>query len=161
MILGAISERAPARPVPAPAPKISPRQSVQIPAWVILGGVALAIGIGVALDRNLARGRSLIPNPGRRLPRNPRSAYRAFHWGRGADRVARVQVAPRPRQLVQLGTLESVTYSTRKGADATTDYVHDFGKRGQGKPRLAYDAQGRALHIVGGRYRVEGRGIVH
>lgn len=93
------------------------------------------------------------------LPRNPRKAYKAFHWGNEPDRVREVDVPETPRDLVELGDLQSVTYATNKGGEEA-DYFHDFGKRGRRRPTLAYDPDGRGLHIVGGAYTVEDRGIV-
>jgi hypothetical protein len=119
---------------------------------VLLAAAAGYTAAGV-LDR---RRRKVRGNP---LPRDPADAYTAFHWGRKPDRVRRVNVPPTPRQLVELGELASVTYATRKGSE-DADYMHDFGRSGRGRPRLAYDPRSRRLHIIGGAYTVEDRGIV-
>lgn len=87
-------------------------------------------------------------------------AYEGFHWGRKARRIVRVRPSAPPRELVKLGRLEAVTYSTRKGAEPFAHYEHAFGEEGGRKPVLAMDARNRRLHIVGGSYRVEDRGIV-
>jgi hypothetical protein len=71
-----------------------------------------------------------------------------------------VRVSDIPAKLVQLGTLEAVTYSTRKGGERLADYIHRFGEEGGKKPTLAADPSSRKLHIVGGSYKIEPRGIV-
>jgi hypothetical protein len=86
--------------------------------------------------------------------------YEGFHWGRPARRRSSVELPPRPRELVELGTLEAITYGTRKGSEGLQHYEHAFGETGRAKPRLAMDARTKRLHIVGGGYDVEDRGIV-
>jgi hypothetical protein len=134
---------------PVPPPSVAPKTRSWL-LWVLGGAATLGV---IALVKKQKRRTSANPS----LPRDAKKAYKAFHWGREADRVGAVQVAPRPRELVKLGTLENVTYSARKGSDPDTDYVHAFGP---GKPTLAYDPRAKKLHVVGGRYRVEARGIV-
>lgn len=85
--------------------------------------------------------------------------YRDFHWGRESQRHRRVRLPPRPRRLVQLGTVESITYAAKKG-DTDAYWQHAFGEEGGTKPTLAVDPRSNRLHFVGGDYRVEGRGIV-
>jgi len=88
--------------------------------------------------------------------------FRGFHWGRSSRRTLRARPSPRPRSLVKLGQLEAVTYSTRKGhgARAFAHWEHEFGEEGGRKPTLAVDPSNKRLHIVGGDYQVEDRGIV-
>jgi putative peptidoglycan binding protein len=86
--------------------------------------------------------------------------YKRFHWGRRPTRTKRAKLSPTPRRLVELGSLEAVTYAARKGAEGLVDYVHSFGEEGGKKPTLAADPRSRRLHIVGGDYDVQGRGIV-
>lgn len=86
--------------------------------------------------------------------------YKRFHWGRPPTGKKRVKLSPVPRRLVELGSLEAVTYAARKGAEGLVDYVHSFGEEGGRKPTLAADPRSRRLHIVGGDYDVQGRGIV-
>lgn len=86
--------------------------------------------------------------------------YTRFHWGRRPTKRKRVKLPPTPRRLVELGTLEAVTYAAKKGAEGLVDYVHSFGEEGGAKPTLAADPRSRRLHIVGGDYDVQGRGIV-
>ena len=89
-----------------------------------------------------------------------RERYRGFHWGRPSTRDLRVRTSPRPRELVELGKLEAVTYSTKKGDEGLQHYEHAFGEEGGKKPTLALDPSTDRLHVVGGSYRVEDRGIV-
>jgi hypothetical protein len=98
---------------------------------------------------------------------NPRDALERakqfreeFHWGFPARKVTRRSVPPRPDVLVKLGQLESVTYATHKKGDGYSHYEHAFGEEGGRKPQLAVDPDSGKLHIVGGSYRVEKRGIV-
>jgi hypothetical protein len=86
--------------------------------------------------------------------------YTRFHWGRRPTKRKRVKLPPTPRRLVELGTLEAVTYAAKKGAEGLVDYVHSFGEEGGRKPTLAADPRSKRLHIVGGDYDVQGRGIV-
>lgn len=85
----------------------------------------------------------------------------AFHWGNPARGVSRAKVSPAPRVLVKLGTLEAVTYGTNKKGDGYSHYEHEFGEDGGRKPKLAMDVDTGRLHIVGGDYTVEERGIVN
>jgi hypothetical protein len=71
-----------------------------------------------------------------------------------------VKVAPVPEVLTEIGELEAVTYATKKGKEPITSYTHDFGEEGGKRPRLTYDPKARKLHIVGGSYKIEDRGIV-
>ena len=104
--------------------------------------------------------RRRLPRKRNPLPRDPFRAFKAFHWGNPATKTKRVNVPKAPRNLVELGSLESITYGTQKGNE-DADYQHEFGSRGgKGKPTLAYDPESRRLHIVGGSYTVEDRGIV-
>ncbi len=86
-------------------------------------------------------------------------AFEGFHWGRKAKHARRVRVSPRPRSLATLGKLVAVTYATKKG-DETAHWEHTFGEEGGRRPVLAVDPDTNRLHIVGGDYRVEDRGIV-
>ena len=86
--------------------------------------------------------------------------YRSFHWGRGHKRVARVKVAKQPRTLVELGRLDAIEYATTKKGDGPSVYRHKFGEEGGRRPRLAVDVDNKRLHVVGGDYTVEPRGIV-
>lgn len=136
--------KSPSTPAPAPAPASG--------RWGTVALVGAGVGV-LALGALLFRRRRRESNPSRAA-----RDYQGFHWGRKPDRIDRVRVAPRPRRLVELGTLEQITYSTVKGRKGKlTDYVHDFGRR---KPVLAMDPKNKRLHIVGGAYRVEDRGIV-
>ncbi len=83
-----------------------------------------------------------------------------FHWGRPARGVRKTTVAPLPRALTKLGTLKAIVYATNKEGDGPSEYEHAFGEDGGRKPDLAVDIDTGRLHIVGGTYRVEERGIV-
>lgn len=85
--------------------------------------------------------------------------FAGFHWGDRSRKRLKVRPAPRPRALVKLGKLEAVAYSTHKGGERAT-WEHEFGEEGGRKPTLAMDPETRRLHIVGGDYEVEDRGIV-
>lgn len=83
-----------------------------------------------------------------------------LHWGIPARKATRVRVPHVGGALAQLGTLEAVEYSTNKKGDGQSTYRHEFGEDGGRKPKLAVDPTSRDLHIVGGSYLVERRGIV-
>jgi hypothetical protein len=94
---------------------------------------------------------------------NPRKAadfYRSFQWGREPKKISRVAIPPRPRELVKLGVLEAITYSTKKGGEKLADYIHHFGEEGHRKPTLTADPRTKKLHIIGGDYGIESAGIV-
>lgn len=97
-------------------------------------------------------------NPGGSLG-SAREAFEGFHWGRPSRRTVRARLSPRPRELVKLGALEAVAYRTQKGGERAV-WEHEFGEGGGRKPVLAMDPRTRRLHIVGGDYDVEDRGIV-
>lgn len=98
-------------------------------------------------------------NPGDDVIEKARRAFQGFHWGRPSRRVIRAKPSPRPAALVRLGRLEAITYSTKKGGDFA-HWEHEFGEEGGQKPSLAMDPENGRLHIVGGDYTVEDRGIV-
>lgn len=85
--------------------------------------------------------------------------YEAFHWGRKPKSARMVELPTQPRALTELGRVEAITYSTRKGKEFA-HWEHAFGEEGGEKPVLAVDPETEQLHIVGGDYRVEDRGIV-
>lgn len=89
-----------------------------------------------------------------------RAAYERLHWGIPSRRSFGVKPAPRPRALAELGKLVSVTYATNKAGDGPSYYEHHFGEEGGRRPSLAVDVDTQDLHIVGGDYTVEDRGIV-
>jgi hypothetical protein len=61
-----------------------------------------------------------------------------------------------PEGLVDLGELRALVYRTDRGQPGRPrSFIHFM----ESAPRLACDASGRQLYIVGGRYRVTGRGI--
>jgi len=101
-------------------------------------------------------------NPAGGVLEEAREMFRGFHWGRSSRRTVKAKASPRPRSLVKLGRLEAVTYSTRKGhgRKSFAHWEHLFGEDGGRKPALAVDPANQRLHIVGGDYTVEDRGIV-
>jgi hypothetical protein len=99
----------------------------------------------------------------RSLRRNPDELddfYRETHWGMNPTRRRRTEISDLPRRLVEMGALEAVIYTTRKGGRKLADYIHHFGEDGKARPRLAVDPKNRRLHIVGGGYDVRPEGIV-
>jgi hypothetical protein len=86
-------------------------------------------------------------------------AYEGFHWGEAPKKRRRVELARAPKALTEIGRLEAITYSTSKGGERA-HWEHQFGEEGGRRPRLAFDPETQDLHIVGGDYRVEDRGIV-
>ena len=60
-----------------------------------------------------------------------------------------------PRILVHVGRLKGLIYSSDKGDGRPRTYIHFMEKT----PRLACNARGDQLYILGGRYRVTARGI--
>ena len=85
--------------------------------------------------------------------------YQALHWGLSADAVLRLQYTPPGPILTMLGELDAVAYDTAKGGDGPDGavYWHPFE---QPRPILAVDPDSNRLHILGGGYTVEDRGIV-
>ena len=85
-------------------------------------------------------------------------AYTDLHWGIAPDRVEEVD-APglAGHTLVQLGELEYVGYHAEKG-DESAIWHHEFDSAD--RPRLSVDLQGGSLHLIGGSYSVDPRGIV-
>lgn len=99
--------------------------------------------------------------------------YRRLHWGaEGRGEVRDGGISPAP--FVDLGGAQSVTYTTKKGVDASlVDYVHPFGEgssRALVRPRVVVHvcrggcapkcAARGAIALLGGSYTVETRGIV-
>lgn len=101
-----------------------------------------------------------------RIPRFPAPAKRAarlyedLHWGLPAKKVRRVRRPHASGALAELGQLEAVEYSTDKQGDGESIYRHEFGEEGGRLPSLAVDPETHDLHVVGGSYTVERRGIV-
>lgn len=98
-------------------------------------------------------------NPDGEIIDEAKRLFEGFHWGRPARRVRTMRADKPPRALVELGKLESVTYATTKGKQRAK-WAHEFAEDGGRKPVLAMDADSKRLHIVGGSYTVEDRGIV-
>lgn len=92
----------------------------------------------------------------KRLVTDGADQFQRFHWGNAPKRGRTVTVAKRPRVLVEIGELVAVTYRTSKGGTRRDDWIHEHSRP---RPRLAYDAETGALHIVGGAYRITEDGI--
>ena len=86
--------------------------------------------------------------------------YEDLHWGIEPETVKRAKIPRTPKAVTELGQLESVVYSTDKNGDGFSHYEHAFGEEGGEKPLLAVDPENKKLHVVGGDYTVEDRGIV-
>jgi hypothetical protein len=68
----------------------------------------------------------------------------------------RMRAAGRTPPLTDLGELVGVIYrSDRRTPGRARTYIHFMRDR----PRLARDASGRQLYVLGGSYRVTARGI--
>lgn len=85
--------------------------------------------------------------------------YRDFHWGDEPDGFVTAEFPKPPRVATKLGTLHAVTYETVKDGEKAL-WEHEFGEEGGEKPDLIVDPDNQQLHIVGGDYTVEPRGIV-
>ena len=83
--------------------------------------------------------------------------YTGFQWGNQPTKVVRVELYGKPRVLVEIGTLEAVVYSSKKGGERLAKkYIHDF--EGE-KPRLAFDPKTKRLFLIGGSYTITDDGI--
>lgn len=87
------------------------------------------------------------------------SFYKDFHWGDAAEKVSTKKMSKVPEVAVKLGKLDAVVYSTHKNGERAT-WEHEFGEEGGKRPDLVMDVDNQRLHIVGGDYKVEPRGIV-
>lgn len=81
--------------------------------------------------------------------------YRAFRE-RPAARARKIEFVA-PQALTVMGHVDAIEYSTTHGRRAQP-YRHDFAPGS--KPLLAADPRTGKLFLIGGRYRVTGRGIV-
>jgi hypothetical protein len=96
------------------------------------------------------------PPPAKRAAR----LYRDLHWGIAPKKARKVRRPHAGPALAELGQLEAVEYSTEKEGDGPSIYRHEFGEEGGRLPSLAVDPQTHDLHVVGGSYTVERRGII-
>jgi hypothetical protein len=137
----------------------APPRSDSFKKYLIFGGLVAAAGLFWWLQskprtnpsRKRRKKKALRGNPGKAVQQ-----YQGFHWGKAPNKISRVKPAKRPKKLVGLGQLEAVIYRSDKN-DGKHDYIHHF--KGQ-KPLLAMDSDNTRLHLVGGSYTVEDRGIV-
>lgn len=95
-------------------------------------------------------------DPSSDRPRRARVLFERFHRF-PADRLVSMACAREiPPVLVHLGWLEGLIYRSDRGNPGTPRrFIHFF----EVPARLACDAQGRQLYVIGGRYRVTERGI--
>ncbi len=66
-------------------------------------------------------------------------------------------MSPPPEVAVKLGELHSVTYRTKKRGEPVQLFEHEFEGK---KPWLAMNVEDKRLHLLGGSYTVNSRGIV-
>lgn len=83
-------------------------------------------------------------------------AYTDLHEGLPPDRVSRVKLRAQPKKLIALGRITDVVYE-KATPEGKPLYHHDFASHA--RPLLARDEHGK-LHVLGGRYTVNERGIV-
>lgn len=82
--------------------------------------------------------------------------YRAFRE-KTPQRAKRVSMNL-PRALMVMGHVDFIGYTTSHADGKATPYKHDFAKGS--RPLLCTGVGTNQLFLVGGRYRVTGRGIV-
>jgi len=85
--------------------------------------------------------------------------YRDFHWGDDAEEFVEGEVSQGPQGCDQARSLHSVAYETTKDGE-TAIWDTSSAKRVAKNPNLVVDVSNQQLHIVGGSYTVEPRGIV-
>lgn len=85
--------------------------------------------------------------------------YKDFHWGDEPDKFVEAEFPRAPKVATKLGALHEITYETTKDGE-TALWTHEFGEEGGNRPDLVVDVSNQQLHIVGGDYTVEPRGIV-
>lgn len=151
------------------ATPLSDEQIFGLPKKLVLGvGVAAAAAIAWMMFGRGGGAARTVSNPRRKRPARELSSpnrrvqkalnfRKEFHWGYPAKRVSKRKVAKRPKVLVQLGELASVTYRTNKKGESAQFYKHDFDSRR--KPKLCMDVDNKRLHLVGGGYTVTADGI--
>ncbi len=84
-----------------------------------------------------------------------RKLFRDFHGDEpGSLQKVRLNV---PKTGLVIGKLDGVLYTAVRDGK-TEKYIHKF--TGKSAPLLVSDPKGASLHIVGGRYVFEERGIV-
>lgn len=102
-------------------------------------------------------------NKGGRATAAARKSYARTHWGQtGQGREVDGAIVVGSARVLGVGV--SVTYTTRKGADAEpVDYVHEWGEGVSGPwkaPLVVHDGTDPKVAFSGGTYRVTERGIV-
>jgi hypothetical protein len=84
--------------------------------------------------------------------------YRGFHWGENPTEIQEYDVDDVPEVVHGLGKAEGILYRTTKTGDGDMLYLHQFDEP---QPLLATGLDRKQLHLLGGRYTIEDRGIVH
>lgn len=97
-------------------------------------------------------------NPGGELERAKRTAKMWNEFDATGARKVKVRSRVIPRHLVKLGDLDSVVYRSNKYGGKPKLYEHRFKRP---LPVLTSDPDGRAMHIVGGGYKITGDGLVN
>lgn len=87
--------------------------------------------------------------------RKAASLYERFS-GHDAEVIGKVDI-PTPKALVAVGELDGVLYTTVRDG-VREKYIHKFAA--SDKPVLAVSPDGRAIIVLGGRFRFTERGIV-
>ena len=88
--------------------------------------------------------------------RRAEKLYERFHRFPARSLIRARSLHTVPRMLVDLGELRALVYRSDRGRPGRAQtYIHFM----EMPPRLACDARGTQLYIVGGRYRVTERGI--
>lgn len=87
--------------------------------------------------------------------RKARERFRLFHCFPPNQIAYRPCSRLIPRVLVHVGRLKGLIYSSDKGDGRQRTYIHFM----ETPARLACNARGDQLYILGGRYRVTERGI--
>lgn len=84
-----------------------------------------------------------------------------FGGDQNAIEYARKHGLDTSKDMVDLGSIHSVVYRTRKAQakfkDAT--YEHEFGDEGGDLPRGMFDVKNKRIHFVGGDYEIRPEGI--
>lgn len=103
------------------------------------------------------RSRGVRGNPSSELERAKRTAEMWNEFPATGGRRVKVRSRTIPQHLVKLGDLDSVVYRSKKYGGKPKLYEHRFKRP---LPVLTSDPDGRAMHIVGGGYKITGDGIV-
>ena len=85
-------------------------------------------------------------------------SFKKFHWGIEYNKAIHFDNIPRADVVFTLGEIAIIGYCCKKKGDKEPVlYIHGFHNP---PPMLCADKNGQ-MHIIGGCYTVESRGIVH